>query len=277
MNKYRHVLVIAALLTSSLPSSAQIFKDDAIYSSDSKAYAKFDSGAVCASDGTYCLMPIRDENSYERVSRFYFLPGPKPRIEEGVWHVRTQTEASNLAGADYAYLYRPPYPTTRCSPNKALPALSRQDRLVTLNRYGDFHVEEGDTRGPDYGLTNSFHFDIEKSPKERPCVNTSDTSVFKNLKKIYGFDGVTRTPQVVAGHLSTAAYADSASKYAGLSSEFAYYDGDATACFGFSAPIATRSDSFGSNLMPTRTAIIIKRIKGGDVSTIFDGTVIWRK
>lgn len=81
--------------------------------------------------------------------------------------------------------------------------------------------------------------------------------------------------QVVAGRISTVANADYANEYAGLSSEFAYYDGDATACFGFSTPIATRSDALGASLTPIRTTIVIKRIKASEVSTVFNETIMW--
>jgi hypothetical protein len=288
----KHSLQLVGLLLTaclSQPLAAQTFDDTAVcnrlalsyrsglyiaYPSGSRALMRLEGRALCAPDGSFCATRVNGDNAYEPVSRFYYLPGPKPRTEEGVWHIRTQTEALNLEGADFAFLSRPALKSTRCSPNTPLSAFSGSENFVSLNRYIDYHVGKGQETPTDLGLDNSFHFAIQDSVT--PCVKTNDTRVFKDLRALYGFENVRRTEQRVVRWFSASAIADPI-QYAGLSSEFAYQDKTEMACFGFAAPIPTMSGVSANNTWkPSRTSIVIKRLKGRHVTQAFQDTIIWR-
>lgn len=288
-----HSLRLVGLLMTCLsqPLAAQTFDDTAVcnrialsyrsglyiaYPSGSRALLRLEGRALCASDGSFCAARVNGDNTYEPVSRFYYLPGAKPRVEEGVWHIRTQTEALKLEGADFAFVSRPALKSTRCSPNTPLSAFSGSENFVNLNRYIDYHVGIGHETPTDLGLDNSFHFAIQDSVI--PCVKTNDTKIFKDLRALYGFENVRRTEQRVARWFSAPAIAAPIPvQYAGLSSEFAYQDDTELACFGFAAPIPTMSGVSANNTWkPSRTSIVIKRLKGRHVTQAFRDTIVWR-
>src|SRR5579863_3043952 len=80
------------------------------------------SGAKnCDSLGGFCLSKVGGRNQFDEGARFYFVPTPIPRAEEGVWHIRSQTTSLKLDGADQAYLARAAM-RTRCSPTRLLDA-----------------------------------------------------------------------------------------------------------------------------------------------------------
>src|SRR5438046_6801980 len=74
------------------------------YPAFSPARTKLASRWTCDPASGFCWIRIGQEIPFDEGARFYFVPEPIPRTEEGVWHVRTQTMARNLAGADQAYL-----------------------------------------------------------------------------------------------------------------------------------------------------------------------------
>jgi len=234
---------------------------------------------ICEAGSGFCVSPVTGRPDYNPSARFYFLPGNgNGRAREGVWHIRTQTRAANLSGADFAFVYRPSI-RTRCSPDFPLDAFIGDSRLVPLNRYMDHHPGTDDARRPDPGLGRYFHFYIQDPPDTKNCIRTDNAQAFRNLRKLYGFDGVVRTEQQVARFFlfTSTAIADVATQYAGLSSEFAYHDGAGPVCFGFSVPTPTLSRNFDAtqNWKPLQTSIVIKQLIGRRVSETEPRTITW--
>jgi hypothetical protein len=286
--KMRRIPITAIVLNLfglALPASAQMLDDTAVCNRLTEtsqaglfiAYSSF--SANCTADKPFCLVRSNASNVYDPSSRFYYVPSRIGRSEEGVWHIRTQTRARNVRGADAAFVYRPAI-RTKCSPDASLDAFVGNNRFVGLNRYGDHHGAPDDPVRRDPGLARYFHFQVQDPPGTRNCIATDDRTVFRDLKSIYGFEGVVRTEQKTASWFSFVgtATADVATDYAGLSSEFAYKADSDRACFGFSAPVPTRSTGFdpNTNWQPTSTAIVIKRIRGQSVINEPRYSVIWR-
>ena len=76
-----------------------------------------------------------------------------------------------------------------------------------------------------------------------------------------------RVARLLSFILSAAAATTS---YAGLSSEFAYYDRAEPPCFGFAAPKPTRTEYLGQSIdwRPYLTRIWIKRLRGREVTLV---------
>ena len=144
--RFDDTAVCSRLMRSSRPQGLYI-----AYLANTPALKNIQDRAICADDGSFCLAAINGKNTYELRSRFFYVAA-KARSEEGVWHVRTQTSAKNLEGADFAFVSRPAYPSTRCSPNQ-LPSLQGNDRLVNVNRYIDHHPGPETAIPPDPGLS----------------------------------------------------------------------------------------------------------------------------
>lgn len=239
------------------------------YSSFSPAAAKLGAQGTCDAAGGFCLIKPGRSNPFDDGARFYYVPAPIPRTEEGVWHIRTQTKARNLDGADQAYLARPAI-TTRCSPTNLLESFFNGAGYVTVNDYIDHHANGSDARlSADIGRL--FHFKIQEIPGGPACIATDDRRAFRDLNAIYGFEDVARRQKRLARLLSFVGTATAAAaSYAGLSSEFAYFDRPESPCFGFAAPKPTRSEYFGQSTdwKPYLTTIWIKRLRGREVSLV---------
>lgn len=243
------------------------------------AYPAFSSMAVnsnaknCDALGGFCLTKVADRNLFDESARFYFVPQSIPRTEEGVWHIRTQTKAMNLDGADQAYLARAAV-RTRCSPTRLLDAFQGGWAYVPLNDYIDHHAVDSEARlSPEIG--NFFHFAIQDPPGGPACIATDDRSKFKDVHGIYGFsDDVARKQKFAARHFGISAHANTS--YAGLSSEFAYYDQPDPPCFGFAAPKPTRTEYLGQNIdwKPSSTMIWIKRLRGREVIPVSRNPIV---
>lgn len=246
-----------------------------VYPAGSPALYHIQDRALCSEDGLFCGAAVNGDNIYMPRSRFYFLPQPKIRNEEGVWHVRTQTLATNLSGADRAYVYRPPLNSTRCSKDKALPSFTEEQSLMPISRYRNHHPPLGAGRPPDPGFARAFHLQIEDRPSS--CVNSDDEKVYGDLDKLYNFEGVQPRPQAWARAVSTSAYAEPV-VYAGLSAEFAYQDNDKPLCFGFNAPIPTAGgESAEGGWSPRSTLVVIKRLVRRTVMQDYRQTITWRR
>src|SRR5215475_3669218 len=132
------------------------------YPAFSPAAAKLDASRTCDGSGGFCLIKVGRNNPFDDGARFFFVPAPIPRTEEGVWHIRTQTKARNLDGADQAYLARGAI-NTRCSPTQPLDSFPGGAGYVTVNDYIDHHAEGSDARAiREIGL--QFHFEIQDRP-----------------------------------------------------------------------------------------------------------------
>ncbi len=278
----RHA-TISALLLFQLCGSALALDDVAVcgnlrsrgasglylaYPMFSPAAAGLGAQNSCDAQGGFCLTKVGRSNLFDDGARFYYVPASIPRTEEGVWHIRTQTKARNLEGADRAYLARPAI-TTRCSPINLLESFSNGAGYVTVNDYIDHHAAGSEARlSPDIGRL--FHFKIQDPPGGPACVATDDRRAFGDLSRIYGFDDVVRKQKRLARLLSFVGPAAAATAYAGLSSEFAYYDRSELPCFGFAAPKPTRTEYLGQSIdwKPYQTTIWIKRLRGREVSLI---------
>jgi hypothetical protein len=232
------------------------------------AAARLGAQATCDAAGGFCLIKAGRGNPFDDAARFYYVPASIPRTEEGVWHIRTQTKARNLDGADQAYLARPAI-TTRCSPTQLLGSFPNGAGYVTVSDYIDHHADVGAQRIPDIG--DKFHFEIQEPPGGPACIRTDSRRAFGDLSRIYGFDDVARKQKRLARMLSFVGTAMAApTPYAGLSSEFAYYDRSELPCFGFAAPKPTRTEYLGQSIdwKPYLTTIWIKRLRGREVSLI---------
>lgn len=244
-----------------------------VYPAGSPAVYRIKDRAICTDDGSYCGAAVNGNNIYMARSRFFYLPGPKQGNEEGVWHVRTQTKADNLSGADRAYVYRRHVDSTRCSKDRPLPFFTEEQSMMPISRYQNHHPVSGDSRPPDPGMSNAFHLQIEDRPSS--CVKSDDEKVYGDLDKLYNFEGVRAPPSGWARAVSTAAYAGPV-QYAGLSAEFAYQDDDKPLCFGFNAPLPTVSGaSPEGNWAPRTTLIVIKRFVRRQVFQDFRQEVVW--
>jgi hypothetical protein len=239
------------------------------YPAFSPAAAKLGSQGICDAPGGFCLVKAGHGNPFDDGARFYYVPAPIPRTEEGVWHIRTQTRARNLDGADQAFLARPSV-TTRCSPTQPLDSFSNGAGYVTINDYIDHHAPASEAvLSPD--IARKFHFRIQDPPGGPACIATDDRRAFNDQAAIYGFDGVARTQKRIARIFSLVGPAAAATTaYAGLSSEFAYYDQPEPPCFGFAAPKPTRTEYLGQSIdwKPYLTTIWIKRLRGREVTMV---------
>jgi hypothetical protein len=246
------------------------------YPTFSSAIAKFQGKPTCDSSGSFCFTPVGGTNVFDDNARFYFVPAPIPRSEEGVWHIRTQTRAKNLTGADRAFLSRPNV-TTRCSPNAPLGPFPKGP-FVDVNDYVEHHGSPDDYR-PNIYLHRYFHFQIQDTPSSK-CIFTDDRKIFKDLKSIYGYDDVDTSPNQVVNLFGVTTRAVAATAYAGLSSEFAYRDSPEPACFGFTVPVPTRSEYLGEKIdwKPYLTTIWIKKLRGRQiVPEVMARSVQWRQ
>jgi hypothetical protein len=241
------------------------------------AYPAFSPAAArltartCDSAVGFCWTRAGQGIPFDDGARFYFVPEAIPRAEEGVWHVRTQTMARNLEGADRAYLARPGI-TTRCSPTRPWDSFANGAGYVSTDDYIDHH----DGRSIE-DIGTKFHFQIQDTPSTA-CIRT-DGRAFGNLNRMYGFEDVARRQRFVSGLFSFAGTAEAATttRYAGLSSEFAYYDRSEPPCFGFAAPRPTRTEYLGQSIdwKPYLTKIWIKRLRGRDVRALAPISVSW--
>jgi hypothetical protein len=278
----RHA-TISALLLFQLCGSALALDDTAVcgnlrsrgasglylaYPAFSPAAAKLGAQGTCDAAGGFCLTRAGRGNPFDDGARFYYVPASIPRTEEGVWHIRTQTKARNLDGADHAYLARPAI-TTRCSPTNLLESFSNGAGYVTVNDYIDHHTDARAAR-PIPEIGRQFHFEIQDPPGGSACIRTDSRRALGDLSRVYGFDDVVRKQKLLARMLSFAGTATAATAYAGLSSEFAYYDRAESPCFGFAAPKPTRTEYLGQSIdwKPYLTTIWIKRLRGHEVSLI---------
>lgn len=234
------------------------------YPAFSPAVAKLGAQGACDAAGGFCLTKAGRGNPFDDGARFYFVPASIPRTEEGVWHIRTQTKARNLEGADQAYLARPAI-NTRCSPINLLESFSNGAGYVTVNDYIDHHAGKSIEE-----IGSMFHFKIQDPPGGPACIRTDDRRAFRDLSRVYGFDEVARKEKRLARALSFVGSVVAATPYAGLSSEFAYYDRSELPCFGFAAPKPTRTEFLGQSLdwKPYLTTIWIKRLRGREVTTV---------
>ena len=210
------------------------------------------------------------------------------RGNEGVWHVRTETRATSAPRADAIYVYRAGV-ITRCSPTTPLSEYSQDERFVDINRYIDYHAPNNNGRDPNPGLNRNFHFQIEDT-STGSCIRTDDRSIYGNLADVYGFPDISRAETVTAFEGATSVVSPVlAAKvaYQGLSSEFAYRDGDNTRCFAFTAPIPTgvpggwfysrfaAAQDAAQKWRPVNTLIVIKRLLGRKVMEVVNRNVPW--
>ena len=239
------------------------------YPAYSPAAANLGAQKICDPQGGFCLVKPGRINPFDDGARFYYVLASIPRTEEGVWHIRTQTKARNLDGADQAYLARPAI-TTRCSPVNLLESFSNGAGYVTVNDFIDHHANDGTAQKiPD--IADKFHFEIQDQPGGPACIRTDSRRAFGDLSRIYGFDEVARKDKRLARMFSFVGTAVAApTSYAGLSSEFAYHDRPESPCFGFAAPKPTRTEYLGQSIdwKPYLTTIWIKRLRGREVSLI---------
>jgi hypothetical protein len=239
---------------------------------------------------------------YDPTARFFFVPGYGPRLtvsqqEEGVWHVRTRTRSQQPRGTDTALVFRPSV-TTRCSPNDLLSAFDNNSQFVTLRGYENYHADDP-SRSPSTALHSNFHMRIKDrlSSEADGCTWTDDRAAFPHLARIYSFE--TDAASRVAANLDPispvfAQPQTPASRYDGLSSEFAYdrREGEVQpACFGFTIALPTNglarswfdnaklmsARQAGQSWNPVSTEIRIKRLRGRDVLTVKSMTVTWSR
>ncbi|MEH2612968.1 hypothetical protein V1293_005257 [Bradyrhizobium sp. AZCC 1693] len=244
------------------------------------AYPAFSAGATkvraeggCGTDPGLCVSRVNGANVFDPSVKFYYVPVPVPANEEGVWHVRTQTQALNVGGADLAMIKRPAI-KTQCSPDAPL-EISPDVPRVSVDDYIDYH--NGRRGGWDFG--RYFHFRIQDPPGG--CISTGSRAM-GNLNEIYGFEGVARRAREVASYSLLSRANAATTRYAGLSSEFAYRNPQEAACFAFSGPTLTRSDMAQSDIdwRPQTTTVWIKRLRGRQVMQAIDVTrrvVTWRQ
>ncbi|HTO66147.1 MAG TPA: hypothetical protein VMM15_33415 [Bradyrhizobium sp.] len=240
----------------------------------SPALAKLDASKTCDAVGGFCLVKPGRLNPFDDGARFYFVPAAIPRTEEGVWHIRTQTQARNLDGADQAYLARGAI-NTRCSPTQLLESFPGGASYVPVNDYIDHHAAGSDAR-PIREIGQQFHFEIQDPPGGPACIRTDSRRAFGDLSRIYGFADVARRQKRLARFLSFVGTAAAApTPYAGLSSEFAYYDRPEPPCFGFAGPKPTRTEYLGESIdwKPYLTTIWIKRLRGREVTSVGPGPI----
>jgi hypothetical protein len=240
-------------------------------------------------------VPVNDTAlAYDSGGRFYYLaPGYRGRTyvvtRERVWHVRTQTIARS-AKANETLLWRPGV-RTQCSPNQALDTFTPDTRFVSLQRYYDHHAPT-DVRRPDGAIARNFHFVIDDPSRPARCnTRTDDPKTVGDLRETYGFPDVAPEATVVSRLVGPSpAVAATSAVYSGLSSELAIAAPGEPACFGFNAPLPTRSTlsaqlfgwwrnsealSQAQTWAPSRTTISIQRIPRGTRSATM--IVRWRE
>jgi hypothetical protein len=244
------------------------------------------------------LREARGSMPYDPNARFYFVPGFGPRLtrsqDEGVWHIRTQSQSVVRRGTDTALVYRPAF-STRCDPQGLL-AFNENDRFIPLLSYQRHHATLESERRPSTALSQGFHFQIRDrlSSQANGCSPTDDRQAFPDLAALYGFDSQGENALANALTIVRPVYATvKSAAYDGLSSEFAYDRGDGTkpACFGFTMALPTNGLSkdgsfFGpSNLelarragqvwRPMSTSLVIKRLRGRTLLNVYNKTVLW--
>jgi hypothetical protein len=282
-------LFLSATLIIQMCGTSVAFDDGAICERLTKQgaglYLAYPAG-ISAAEGTncdpsgFCFKRIGTQNRFDDAARLFFVGSSSPAGEEVVWHIRMQTRAHNLDGADLAFLSRPTT-TTRCSPDQPLVVFPTSSfplgPFVSLNDYIDHH--EGRPVGL---LTRYFHFEIQDPPGGKRCISTDDRRAFTDQKSLYGFEDVRRLPKEVAQALTISTAQASANAYASLSSEFVYRDDPRFPCFGFGLPKPTRTGYLNEpiNWAPYQTKLWIKRFRGRQVTAESDANgrmIQWRQ
>jgi hypothetical protein len=223
--------------------------------------------------------------TYDRNGRFYFVPASiNGRTfharREMIWNVRLQTTAKS-AKADETIAWRPPI-KTECSGEFALESFDLNSRFVSLQRYYDHHAGSAERRRIDPDLRRKFHLAFSKSAG-RPCQARTDAAEdVGDLRKTYDFEDVEPDAVLLARLTSvTPAVAATSQIYSGLASELAHIGPGEPACFGFAAPLPTRStwltqvfpfsrnseaQNQAQSWTPDRTVILFQRIPGQSVT-----------
>ncbi|NUU41564.1 hypothetical protein [Tardiphaga robiniae] len=276
------------VLGAAVPAYGQSLEDAAVCGSLTRdgrrglylAYPMFSPGETkvkgtggCGPDSNLCISRVNGINVFDPGAKFYYVPDPVPANEEGVWHVRTQTQALDIDGADLALIRRPAI-RTQCSPN-ALLEISPDGPRVSVDDYIDYH--NGRRGAWEFG--RYFHFKIQNPPgAQQNCISTASRTM-GDLNSIYGFEGVARRDRKLSRYSIMSKAEASTTRYAGLSSEFAYHNPQEVACFGFSGPTLTRSDLAQSDISwrPQATTIWIKRLRGREVTVDMARRVTWRQ
>jgi len=225
------------------------------------------------------LAPVGGAARYTASGRLFYLVadsgGRAFRVSRAtVWHVRTQT-TGNAGEADEAFVSRDAV-TTECSGGKPLPSFGPSGRFVSLPRYLDHHAASAAAQKYDAPLGADFHFVVSDPTQRVACAGRTDDprTLGRDLRQVYGFEGVTRSDGLLARSTQTSrALASAAPVYSGLSSELAYVAAGEPACFGFTMPMPTRSSLIGQILpflrggpadwQPQRTEIDIQTIPQG--------------
>ncbi len=169
---------------------------------------------------------------------FYLRRGSTPN--ESIWTVRSQTIAHS-AKANEAMLWRPGI-VTECSRGLPLETFNRNDRFVSLQRYYRHHASSSKQRRDDE-LSNKFHMPIRDGSGS--CTGRTDNSeTIGSLEDVYRFEEVEAGPLLVERitNPSTAQADEVTTIYSGLSSEIAHVAANQPTCFGFAAPLPTRSN-----------------------------------
>src|SRR5712664_1225851 len=246
------------------------------------------------------LREARGPMPYSATARFFFVPGYGPRLtrsqDEGVWHIRTQSQSAVRRGTDTALVYRPAF-STWCDPQGLL-AFNENDRFIPLLSYQRYHATLESERRPSTALSQGFHFRIKDSLSSQAsrCSSTDDRQAFSDLAAIYGFDSQGENALAKALTIVRPVYATvKSTTFDGLSSEFAYDRGGGTkpACFGFTMAVPTnglsRDGSFfgpsnlelarraGHSWKPSLTSLVIKRLRGRNVLSVYSKTVEWER
>jgi hypothetical protein len=213
------------------------------------------------------LTPVNgDAVDYDARGRFYYVvPGVRGRpfraSRETIWHIRTQTIASS-AKADMALLWRPGV-RTQCSPDRPLETFNEYNRFVTLLRYYSHHSTKGETQRADAAIARNFHFAINVSSQRTRCdTRTDDPRTVGDLRQTYGFDDVQpNQPEIVRLTEPNRAVATTSKIYSGLSSELAIAAPGDLACFGFNAPLPTRTTSLTKVLPRWRNGEAVRQAR----------------
>ena len=216
--------------------------------------------------------------TYDQGGRFYFVAAsergrPYRAEREMVWSIRLQTTAKS-AKADETIVWRPPV-KTECSAGVPLELFDANSRFVSLQRYYDHHASDAEGRRVDPELRRRFHLRFSKSAS-RPCQAFTDAREdVGDLRQTYGFEEVRPDPVLLARITTMTPAFAAGSIYSGLSSELAIVGPGEPVCFGFAAPLPTRSTLWtqvmplfrhstalaqAQSWGPERTKILIQRI-----------------
>jgi hypothetical protein len=236
---------------------------------------------------------VRGEKlAYRPDDRFYFVASTKDghtyhAAHEMIWNVRLQTVAKSPQ-ANEAIAWRPPVKTD-CSNDQPLDSFDDNSRFVSLQRYYDHHAGNGERRRIDADLQQRFHLRFSISAHRRCQARTDNPDDVGDLRKTYGFEDVSPDEVLVARITTIAPPAVAATKvYSGLTSELARIGAGEPVCFGFSAPLPTRSSLFTQLFTflrnaeaqnearmwsPERTTVLIQRIPS---TGLIRHTIKWR-